>query len=136
MRHRNSDRKLGRTSAHRRATVASLVCHLIREKRIRTTLAKAREARRQAEKMVTLARKGTLAARRQAAARLRDEAAVEMLVKDLAPTFEGRAGGYTRILKMGRRSSDGSEMALLEWVDVDVPDKTRTTSKDDAGNAA
>ena len=117
MRHRKSGNKLGRSGAHRRAMLAALVCGLIKEKRIKTTLPKARVTRSLAEKMVTLGRQGTLHARRQAIATLRQPDRVGILFDEIAPGFEGRNGGYTRIVNLGRRSSDGSEMAILEWVD-------------------
>jgi len=131
MRHRKTDRKLGRTSSHRKATLAALVCNLIEEKRITTTLPKARLARSLAERMVTLGREGTLAARRRALAQLRQRDRVAKLFADIAPSFEGRHGGYVRIVKLGRRSSDSSEMALLEWVGISAPQKKRKKKKDD-----
>ena len=117
MRHRKKTVKLGRTSAHRNELLANLVCGLIEHRRIKTTLAKAKAARSLAEKMVTLGKKGTLAARRQAIATLKQEGLVRVLFDKIAPGFESRAGGYTRILKLGRRMSDSSEMVLLEWVE-------------------
>lgn len=93
MRHRKLSKKLGRSSSHREATVASLVCHLIEERRIQTTLAKAKVARRLAEKMVTLGRAGTLAARRQAIATLHHDEPVSVLFSELVPQFEGRSVG-------------------------------------------
>jgi large subunit ribosomal protein L17 len=125
MRHRKLDKKLGRSPSHRKELVASLVCNLIVEKRIKTTLPKARVARSYAEKMVTLGRKGTLASRRLAISRLRRETIVQKLIEEIVPNLEGRKGGYTRITKLGRRGSDGSQMAMLEWVDIKAPDKTR-----------
>ncbi len=116
MRHRAVRKKLGRSSSHRKALVAGLVCNLIKERRITTTVQKARIARSEAEKMVTIARRGTLSARRQAIAELRQHDAVATLFSDIVPICEGREGGYTRVLKLGRRGGDGSEMALLEWV--------------------
>ncbi len=121
MRHQVRDKKLGRSSSHRKALLASLVCHLIEEKRIKTTLMKAKEARRVAEKMVTLGLKGTLAARRQAISALRSPERVATLFEEVAPQFKDRPGGYTRITKLGQRRSDGSEMAILEWVGADAP---------------
>ncbi len=118
MRHRKKTVKLGRTSAHRNELLANLVCALIDNKRIQTTLPKAKAARSLADKMVTLGKKGTLAARRQAVATLKNEKSVKTLFDAVAPAFAARAGGYTRILKLGRRISDGSEMVLLEWVDA------------------
>ncbi|WP_322609430.1 50S ribosomal protein L17 [Pontiella agarivorans] len=120
MRHRKKTVKLGRTSAHRNELLANQVCALIDNKRIKTTAPKAKAARSLAEKMVTLGKKGTLAARRQAIAILKNEAAVKELFDSVAPTFESRNGGYTRIIKLGRRISDSSEMVLLEWVDAVV----------------
>lgn len=136
MRHRKSGRKLGRTSEHRGALMAALVCGLIERKRIKTTLSKAKEARRVAEKLVTTARKGTLAARRLAIAELHREAVVTELFEAIVPAFEGRQGGYTRIVKLGQRSSDGSEMALLEWVDIKPPEKKKRVKKVSEGEAA
>ncbi len=117
MRHRKKTVKLGRTSAHRNELLANLVCALIDNKRIKTTLPKAKAARSLAEKMVTLGKKGTLAARRQAISTLKNEKSVKDLFEAVAPAFADRAGGYTRIIKLGRRISDSSEMVLLEWVD-------------------
>jgi len=118
MRHRKKTVKLGRTSAHRNELLANLVCALIDNKRIKTTLPKARAARSLADKMVTLGKKGTLAHRRQAIATLKQKDSVKELFENIAPTFADRAGGYTRIIKLGRRMSDSSEMVLLEWVDA------------------
>ena len=122
MRHRKRTVKLGRTSAHRNELLANLVCALIDNKRIRTTLPKARAARGLAEKMVTLGKKNTLATRRQAISSLKQVDSVKELFDNVAPVFASRAGGYTRIIKLGRRISDSSEMVLLEWVDgVEAP---------------
>ena len=118
MRHRKKTVKLGRTSAHRNELLANLVCGLIEHRRIKTTLAKAKAARVLAEKMITLGKKGTLASRRQAIATLKQEHLVRVLFDEIAPGFKDRSGGYTRILKLGRRISDSSQMALLEWVEV------------------
>ena len=115
MRHQKQSVKLGRSPSHRKALLSSLVCNLIKRRRITTTVQKAKLARIEAEKIVTLARKGTLHARRLAASRLRQPDAVSLLFSDIVPLCEGRPGGYTRILKLGRRRSDGAEMAILEW---------------------
>lgn len=112
------------------------MCGLIDEKRIRTTLAKAKLARRTAEKMVTLGRAGTLHARRRAISILRSESAVAKLFSEVAPSFADRNGGYTRIVKLGRRSSDSSEMAILEWVGITAPDKKRKTPKPEKAEEA
>ena len=117
MRHRKKTVKLGRTSAHRNELLANLVCALIDRKRIKTTLPKAKAARSLAEKMVTLGKKGTLASRRQAISILKQTDSVKELFDKIAPVFADRAGGYTRIVKLGRRMSDSSEMVVLEWVD-------------------
>jgi len=118
MRHRKRTVKLGRRSAHRNELLANLVCALIDNKRIKTTLPKARAARGLAEKMVTLGKKGTLAHRRQAISKLKQVDSVKELFDNVAPAFADRTGGYTRIVKLGRRISDSSEMVLLEWVDA------------------
>lgn len=117
MRHRKRTVKLGRTGAHRKALLSSLVCGLIQEKRIVTTLPKARAARSLAEKMVTLGKRGTLAARRQAISVLRRSDRVAVLFDEIAPQFSDRAGGYTRIVKLPPRGGDFSDMAILEWVE-------------------
>jgi large subunit ribosomal protein L17 len=118
MRHRKQTAKLGRTSSHRNAMLANLVCSLIKHKRVKTTLAKARAARSVAEKMVTLGKSGTIHARRLAAARLHQEDAVKILFAEIAPASKTRPGGYTRIIKMLRRQGDAAEEAILEWVDL------------------
>ena len=117
MRHRKSTVKLGRTSSQREALFASLVSNLILAKRIETTLPKARYAHRMADKMVTIGKKGTLAARRHALSILKKEDAVQKLFSEVAPAMKDRAGGYTRIVKLGKRMRDSSEMCILEWVD-------------------
>jgi len=128
MRHRKKTIKLGRTSTHRDAMLANMVCSLINEKRITTTLSKARAARSIAEKMVTLGKKGDLHARRIAISRLHSQDSVHELFSAIAPAFKERAGGYTRIVKKGKRSSDASEMAILEWVDITVAPKAEETA--------
>ena len=129
MRHRKRTIKLGRTNAHRDALLAGLVCNLIHETKITTTLPKAKAASRMAEKMVTLGKKGTLAARRRAISKLRRSDRVGVLFDKIAPTFVERSGGYTRITKLGQRRSDGSEMALLEWVEGPVIRKKKKRKK-------
>ncbi|MFM8457421.1 MAG: 50S ribosomal protein L17 [Chthoniobacterales bacterium] len=120
MRHQNKTVKLGRSQAHRDSLLANQVCSLIIHQRIRTTLAKAKAARPFAEKMVTLGKKGTIHARRTAAAYLHQADAVKKLFEEIAPRSASRAGGYTRIVKLGARKSDSAPMAVLEWVDVAV----------------
>jgi large subunit ribosomal protein L17 len=125
MRHRKEATKLGRSSSHRKELMASLVCHLIEEKRIATTLVKAKLASRLADRMITLGLKGTLAARRQALSALTRDDRVAKLFTELAPQFKDRKGGYTRVVRLGRRVGDSAETALLEWVGVAIPDKRR-----------
>jgi len=118
MRHRRKTPKLGRTQSHRDALLANQVISLIEHSRIKTTLAKAKAVKPFAEKLVTIGRKNTLHARRLALAYLfHNQAAVRALFEKVAPRTTGRNGGYTRIIKLGSRNSDASEMALLEWVD-------------------
>jgi large subunit ribosomal protein L17 len=117
MRHLKRTAKLGRTSEHRNAMLANMVCSLIEHKRITTSLAKAKAARSVAEKMVTLGKSGTLHDRRLAVARLHQEKAAKILFKEIAPAFKERNGGYTRIIRMHQRNGDASQRAILEWVD-------------------
>src|SRR5436190_20735137 len=117
MRHRKRTAKLGRTSSHRNAMLANLVCSLIKHKRVTTTLAKAKAARSVAEKMVTLGKAGTLHDRRLASARLhQDEAAIKILFDEIAPTQKDRRGGYTRIVPLNQRQGDAAQFAILEFV--------------------
>ena len=117
MRHQKNNVKFGRSKAHREALVAMLVSGLVKQKSIRTTVRKAKVAAPVAEKLVTLARKGGVQARRLAAARLGDEAAAKELFEKIVPMMEGRNGGYTRIVKLSARPGDGAPMAVLAWVD-------------------
>ena len=117
MRHLKRTAKLGRTSEHRNAMLANLVCSLIEHKRVTTTLAKAKAARSVAEKMVTLGKRGTIHDRRLAVARLHQEAAAKILFKEIAPAFKDRKGGYTRIIKLEQRQGDAAQRAIIEWVD-------------------
>ncbi len=121
MRHRKAGRHLNRTSAHRRAMFRNMAASLFRHERIRTTLPKAKELRRVAEPLITLAKEDTVARRRLAFARLRDKEAVRKLFEELGPRYRERPGGYTRILKMGFRPSDAAPMALVELVDRPQP---------------
>lgn len=123
MRHRHSGRKLGRTSAHRKALLKNLAAALIKHEQIETTLAKAKELAPYAEKLVTLGKRGDLHARRQAFAKLRDNAMVRKLFDTLAPRYGDRHGGYTRVLKAGFRYGDAAAMAIIEFVDRDVDAK-------------
>lgn len=117
MRHLKRTAKLGRTSEHRNAMLANLVCSLIKHRRVVTTLAKAKVARSVAEKMVTLGKSGTIHDRRLAAARLHQEDAVRILFNEISPLHKERRGGYTRIIKMNQRQGDAAQLAILEWVD-------------------
>jgi large subunit ribosomal protein L17 len=118
MRHQKKTIKLGRKAGHRKALLANQVCSLIEHQRIRTTLAKAKAVRPLAEKMVTLGKKGSVHARRTAFAVLRQKDAVKKLFDDIVPRSAARNGGYTRIVKLGRRKSDSAPVAYLEWVDA------------------
>ncbi len=117
MRHGKAGRKLGRSSGHRRALYRNLITELFRYERIETTEAKAKAIRSQAEKLITLGKRGDLHARRQAAAKLNDPEIVKKLFDDLAPRYEDRPGGYTRMFKLGPRQGDGAQMAFLELVE-------------------
>ena len=117
MRHQKSGRKLNRTSSHRQAMFRNMAASLIRHEEIRTTLPKAKELRRVAEPLITMAKSPNLARRRLAFARLRDSAAVAKLFDELGPRFQDRPGGYTRILKCGFRAGDNAPMAFVQLVD-------------------
>ena len=117
MRHRKKGRKLNRTASHRKATLRNLATSLFRHGRIRTTTAKAKELRPYAERLITLARRGDLHARRLAATKIQDREVLGVLFNDLGPRFAERPGGYTRILKLGNRKGDAAEMSLIELVD-------------------
>jgi large subunit ribosomal protein L17 len=121
VRHHRSGKKLGRDSAHRKALYSNLAGSLIEHGRIKTTVAKAKAVKPVVEKMITLGRRGDLAARRQALAYLRSNDVVHMLFADVAPRFEDRPGGYTRIVRLGPRAGDGAEMVYLELVDYVPP---------------
>lgn len=118
MRHGVAGRKLSRTSAHREALIENLVTAVLRHERIRTTVAKAKEARRTAEKMITLGKTGTLHARRVAAKTVRDKEVLRKLFGPLAERYAARPGGYTRIVRAGTRVGDAAPMAILELVDA------------------
>ena len=117
MRHGNGLRKLNRTSAHRQAMLRNMMNSLIEHEAIKTTVPKAKELRRVVEPMITLAKKDSVANRRLAFARLRDDASVTKLFTDLGPRYNARPGGYTRILKMGFRVGDNAPMAYVELVE-------------------
>lgn len=146
MRHLKRTAKLGRTFEHRNAMLANLVCSLIKNKRVTTTVAKAKAARSVAEKIVTLGKRGTIQSRRLVAARLhargnsqqlskdeyrkwrQSEDVVRILFDEIAPAFKERRGGYTRIVRlMNQRQGDASQMAILEWVDMPVTETASET---------
>ncbi|HLS17259.1 MAG TPA: 50S ribosomal protein L17 [Paenalcaligenes sp.] len=132
MRHRHGLRKLNRTSSHRLAMFRNMSVSLIKHEAIKTTLPKAKELRRVIEPLITLAKNPTVANRRQAFARLRDRDAVTKLFDELGPRYQERNGGYTRVLKMGFRTTDNAPMAFMELVDrpeVDV-DEDSDSSED------
>lgn len=114
MRHLKAGRKLNRTSAHRRALLRNLATSLVEHEQIRTTDAKAKELRRIVDRLITLGKRGSLHARRQAAAFLRTRSAVKKLFDELAPRFNQRNGGYTRVLKLGRRRGDAAPISIIE----------------------
>ena len=123
MRHGYAHRKLGRTTRHRTAMFANMAASLIKHEQIVTTLPKAKELRPFVEKLVTLAKKGDLHARRLAISRVRDVDQVGKLFSTLGPRYKARSGGYTRVLKAGYRYGDNAPMAVIEFVDRDPAEK-------------
>ena len=140
MRHRNAGRKLNRTATHRSALFASLAVALFKHEQIATTLPKAKELRRVADRLITLAKRGDLHARRLAYSRIRDQAIVAKLFETLGPRYADRPGGYTRVMKAGFRYGDSAPMAVIELVDRDTDakglDSGPTPDRDEAGQAA
>ena len=140
MRHRNAGRKLNRTATHRSALFASLATALIKHEQIVTTLPKAKDLGRVADRLITLAKKGDLHARRLAFARIRDEAMVVKLFDTLGPRYAERPGGYTRVMKAGFRYGDSAPMAVIELVDRDTDakglDSGPVQNADEAGDKA
>ena len=135
MRHRKHTFKIGRSGAHRKALLANQVCSLITEGSIKTTVVKAKETRRFADRMVTLGKKGDLHHRRLAIAKLRNKDAVAQLFSEVAPKFSNRDGGYTRIIRLGNRIGDAAEMCILQWVEEEnspKPSKKQAASKAEA----
>ena len=120
MRHGNGHRKLGRKSQHRTAMFANMMAALIKHEQILTTLPKAKELRPVMEKVVTLAKRGDLHARRQAVSKVRDVAMVKKLFEVIGPRYKARNGGYTRIMEAGFRYGDNAAQAVIEFVDRDV----------------
>ncbi len=130
MRHRRLSRRFGRQPAHRKAMFRNMVTSLIVHESIRTTDTKAKELRGVAERMITLGKKGDLASRRRAAAFVRDKDAVKKLFDELAERFKGREGGYTRIIKIGRRQGDNAPISQIEFLSADEkPKKTGKKTK-------
>jgi len=119
MRHRRAGRKLNRTPSHRRALFANMAAALIKHEQIVTTLPKAKELRRVADRLITLAKRGDLHARRLAVSRVRDEAMVKKLFDVLGQRYQDRPGGYTRVMRAGFRYGDSAPMAVIELVDRD-----------------
>ena len=135
MRHRVHTFKIGRTSAHRKAMLANMVSSLFESGTIKTTVVKAKEARRMADRMVTLGKKGSLHHRRLAVSYLRDKAAVKKLFDEIAPSFEGRPGGYTRIIRLGFRQGDSAEMCMLQLTNSDVAEPKKAEKVEKAQKA-
>ncbi|MBW2427300.1 MAG: 50S ribosomal protein L17 [Deltaproteobacteria bacterium] len=117
MNHRKTGRKLGRTSAHRKALFRNMVTSLFEHEQIRTTDAKAKELRGVAERMITLGKRGTLHARRQALRTIRSKEVTSKVFGELAERYRDRPGGYTRVIKLGQRAGDAAPMAIIELVD-------------------
>ena len=133
MNHRKSFRTLNRDAGHRRATLKSMVTALLRHERIRTTRAKALEVRRRAEKMITRAKLDSVHNRRIVRRQIEDKAVLAKLFTDVGPRFTSRAGGYTRILKLGQRSGDAAEMVLLGARGAQDVGKAETLQENDPG---
>ncbi len=141
MRHRRSGRKLNRTPSHRKAMLRNMVTAFLDSERIITTLPKAKELRPFAEKMITLGKRESLHARRQALAVIRRKEVVHKLFEELAPRFADRQGGYTRIIRIGTRKGDSAEMAVIEFLGSELEPtqasdtKTSTKKKETASEA-
>jgi large subunit ribosomal protein L17 len=138
MRHGSGYRKLNRTAEHRKAMFANMACSLIEHEQIKTTLPKAKEMKRIADKLISLGKRGDLHARRLAAAQIKQDAAVKKLFEVLGPRYAERPGGYTRVLKAGFRYGDMAPMAILEFVDRDpeakgAGDRARVAEEETAG---
>ncbi|MEE9249559.1 MAG: 50S ribosomal protein L17 [Alphaproteobacteria bacterium] len=136
MRHRLSGRKLNRTGSHRKAMFANMAVALIKHEQIKTTLPKAKELRAVVDKLITLGKRGTLHARRQALAVLQDRDITGKLFDTLATRYAGRNGGYTRVLRAGHRYGDAAPMAYIELVDRDPEAKGKDSGPVDAGEGA
>ncbi len=141
MRHGKAGRKLNRTSSHRNAMFANMAASLIEHEQIVTTLPKAKELRPIVERLVTLAKRGGLHARRLAVSRIRDEAMVRKLFETIGPRYQERNGGYTRVLKAGFRYGDNAPVAVIEFVDRDLDargaaDRARREAEEATADAA
>lgn len=130
MRHRKAGRKLGRTSSHRDAMLRNMVTSLLDQERIVTTVPKAKEARRVAEQMITLGKRGDLHARRQALAYIRSKDIVAKLFDEISAQYASRQGGYTRIIRTGTRAGDAAPMAILELVEYQSGNNVAQTDQD------
>jgi large subunit ribosomal protein L17 len=129
MRHLKSGRKLNRTSAHRKALFRNLVTSLLQHESVQTTDAKAKELRSHADRIITLGKRGTLHARRQALAFVRSASVVKKLFDDIAPRFEARPGGYTRVIKLGIRRGDAAPLSLVELTERSEAGKSEAERK-------
>jgi len=129
MRHNVSGRKLNRTPAHRKMLYRNLVTSLFKHERITTTVPKAKEARKVAEKLITMAKNGDLHARRMAARKVMEPAVLQRLFEEIGPRYADRPGGYTRIMRMGPRKGDNAELAILELVDNTAKPKSLDSKK-------
>lgn len=125
MRHRKSGRKLGRNTSHRKAMMRNMVTSLFEHEQIKTTDARAKELRKMAEKLITLAKRGDLHARRQILEVVRDRKTAAKLVDRIAPRYQSRPGGYTRIIKLGHRSGDNAALSLIELVEEEFTAKPK-----------
>jgi len=129
MRHRKRHGKLGRSSAHRKALLRNMVTSLLDQERIETTDAKAKELRRVADRMITLGKRGSLHARRQALSVIRSEEVTSKVFDELADRFRERPGGYTRVLKVGRRTGDAAPMSIIELVEGEAAEASKKADK-------
>ena len=132
MRHRVDTFKIGRSGSHRRAMLANMASSLFEHGKIETTLVKAKELRRFAEKLITIAKKNDLHRRRIAVSRLRDKAITKKLFDEIAPGYAERVGGYTRILKLAQRRGDAAEMCIIMLVEAGAPEKKEAAKKEPA----
>lgn len=123
MRHRRAGRRLGRTSSHRKAMMRNLVTSLLDHEKITTTDAKAKELRSVADKMITLGKRGTLHARRQALSFIRDNRVTKKVFEELSPRYSERMGGYTRVVKVGPREGDNAPLSIIEMMPADEKKK-------------